>query len=117
MNAPASPLAFALIINGDDAPTPAPRCAVADCDTGAGVYHVASGRILRPDYETFRAALPPRLRRYMTRERVPFPSLWFRKGTRFEHGRTGPALPYMTIRDARGDYVATVYAALVEGDA
>jgi hypothetical protein len=112
-----APLSFALIINGDDAPTPAPRCAVADCATGAGVYHVASGRILRPDYETFRAALPSRLRRYVTREREPFPSLWFDKRARFEHGRTAPALPYFTIRNARGDYVATVYAALVEGEA
>ena len=107
-------LAFALIISGTHAPTPAPRCAAVDAEL-AGLRHVGTGRRLRPDYDSFRAALPSALRRYVTAKRVPFPSFWYDKRARFEGGRTQVALPFYHIRNAKGALVATVYAALVEG--
>lgn len=107
-------LRFALIINGPDAPTPAPRvdAVPAEC---AGLFHVERRDSFRPDYEQFRAALPSNLRRYVTRKADPFPSLWYDKRALYDDGRTRDGgLPFYTVRKANGDYVATVYASLVE---
>lgn len=109
MQTPAPAYRFALIISGEHAPTPAPRCAAVPSVTTAGGVHVpAIGDWLRPCYDGFRAALPPRLRRYCP----AMPSLWYRKGVAFDGDRTGPALPYIHLRNARGDLVATVYVAI-----
>ena len=104
-------LRFALVLSGKHATAPAPRVDAVDAEC-AGLFHAPSGRIVRPDYDQFRAALPPAVRRYV---RTPADcSLWYDKRGRFEGGKTRGAMPHAHVYNARGDIVSTVYAMLCE---
>lgn len=102
---------FAMIISGADAPTPAPRVRAVPSETGTGLYEPATRTIWRPEDEAIRAALPPRLRRYVRNRE--FLRLWYEGDfCRIdEQGRTLPSLPYLEINDARGNRIATAYFA------
>lgn len=102
---------FAMLISGDNAPTPAPRVPAVPA-VCAGLWCETERDLLTPDQAAIRAALPARLRRYVAnREHL---TIWHCDGSRvLANGRCKGPLPYMEINNAKGARVATVYFAPV----
>lgn len=100
---------FAMILNGCDAPTPAPRIPAILCQQGeTGVLDVATGKRWRPCLESARLAFPAKIWRKASGNPI---ALELDSGARLTGGRCSPSLPYATIRDSARRYVATAYFA------
>ena len=104
---------FAMILSGDNAPTPAPRIKGRHSVTGIGTYEPASGDIWIPDSDSIRAAMPKRLAKYLRQGQL---SAWHSDNARIEGGRHIGGLPYIDITDGRGRRIATAYFAPVLAD-
>lgn len=74
----------------------------------AGVWNEPERELLRPCPEAIRKALPARLLRLWDRNGAPL--LWFGDNARFDGEGFSGESPYATITNAKGGYVATLYA-------
>jgi hypothetical protein len=81
--------------------------AVESATGRAGVYNDETGKVLVPDRDAVREALPYHWRKAFDRNGGSF---WFDgTGKLTERGYNG-ASPFITLRNYRGVYLATVYA-------
>jgi hypothetical protein len=95
---------FALILDGDNAPTPAPRIDAIPSKTGIGIYSESCREIWQADANAIKEALPYRYRR------LHFHGPWHNKESRID--ATGHLVgypPYCTLSDTRGRRKFTVY--------
>lgn len=73
----------------------------------AGVYVEEERRTVVPDMQAVREALPYRWRKAFDRGARAF---WFDSNGRLTAERFSGSTPYMRLTDARGGYLATIYA-------
>ncbi len=101
---------FAIIMNGDNAPTPAPRIEAIPSVSGIGIYSELDGEIWQADMAAIMAALPFRYSRYATN------GVWFDKKSRIDGaGDIKGDCPYFTLFNTRGNRKATGYLLPVKG--
>ena len=74
-----------------------------------GLYDEQSDAVWRPDPDAVRAALPHQWRKAWDRSGGNF---WYTRDARFLVGgrTTVGSMPYITLRNARGHHLATIYA-------
>lgn len=101
---------FALVLTGQNAPTPAPRIDAIPSISGIGLWDENTQEIWEAKTSDIKEALPPKYRR------CHISGPWHDKAARVDQtGRLKGGAPYCTLRNTRHAYIATVYLLPISG--